>query len=243
MMSQLMTRLRTLLFIVTIAALSACTNYTTVKPEKDTIPPIQTLREASLPPYLIQVGDVLEIKFYLNPELSDVVTVRPDGMISTTMIQDVKAYGMAPLELQQQLKEMYKEHLKDPKLTVIVRSFAPNHVYVLGEVGAPGELVSVGPNLTLLQAISRAGGLKNSADQQKIIVLRKQANGVTQALEANYTAAVSGSNPSGDWPLAPFDVVFVPRTGIADVYLYYQQHVQQFVPPSFGVSYNLNNND
>ncbi len=191
-------------------------------------------------PYTFQVGDVLDIKVMLSPEFNDQVTVRPDGMISTTVARDMRAFGRTPAQLQEDLEKLYGEQLVDPKVSVIVRSVAPTRVYVTGEVTTPGEFVSVGPNLTLLQAISRAGGVKNSAGTDKIVIIRRGAGDKAQAFAANYMKAASGADPDSDIRLAPYDVVYVPRSDIGDVYLYYQQYVQQFLPPSFGLGYQLN---
>jgi polysaccharide export outer membrane protein len=192
-----------------------------------------------LEPYRIQIGDVLDIRLYLNPELNDEVTVRPDGMISTSLVQDVMAYGQTPGQLQQALTAAYKASLSDPKLTVMVRSFAPQRIYVLGEVTTPSELVYIGPSLTVLQAIARAGGMRNSADTAHVLILHRGAGDVEKVYIASYDAATMGQN-GNDSRLAPDDIVFVPRTGVADSYLYYQQHLQQFLPPSFGLGYQLN---
>ena len=91
----------------------------------------------TLPPYRLQVGDVLRIRLLLNPELDEDVIVRPDGMISTALVQNLQAYGLTPLELQKSLIKYYKQQLTDPRISVIVQSFAPTRVYVLGEVKAP----------------------------------------------------------------------------------------------------------
>jgi polysaccharide export outer membrane protein len=190
-------------------------------------------------PYLLQVGDTLDIKVRLNPELNETVIVPPDGMISTTMAEDVMAYGHTIREIREALTEQYKKELSDPRLSLIMRSFAPNRVYVSGEVVNPGEFVTAGPNLTLLQAISRAGGLKNSAGEKNIIIIRHK-NGVATAYSTNYSDAESGRDPSSDVRLAAYDVVFVPRSDIGDVYLYFQQFVQQFLPAAFGLSYQIN---
>ena len=191
-------------------------------------------------PYTLQIGDVMDIKVMLNPEFNDQVAVRPDGMISTTVARDLRAFGRTPAQLQQDLEKLYSEQLVNPKVSVIIRSVAPARVYVTGEVNTPGEFVSIGPSLTLLQAISRAGGVKNSAGTDKIVIIRRGAGDKPQAYAANYMAAVSGSDPASDVRLAPYDVVYVPRSGVGDAYLYFQQYVQQFMPASFGLSYQLN---
>lgn len=191
-------------------------------------------------PYKLQVGDSLDIKFLMNPELDEQVVVRPDGRISTVVAQDIAAYGLSPAELKASLTELYKKHLNDPQLVVIVRSYAPSRVYVMGEVVQPGEFVSIDPNVTLLQALARAGGLKNSADMEHILVIRRQLGRPAQVISANYETATNGTDLVQDVPLTNRDVVFVSRLGIANAYLNYEQYFKQFVSPSIGLNYQLN---
>ena len=115
---------------------------------------------SALPPYRLQVGDVLGVRLMLNPELNEEVTVRPDGHISTTVAKDEPASGRTVPEVTADLTRDYSTELRNPRLTVLVKSFAPTRTYVGGEVTNPGEFITVGPNLTLSQAIARAGGLK-----------------------------------------------------------------------------------
>ena len=194
----------------------------------------------AIAPYLLQVGDTMDIKVRLNPELNESVIVPPDGLVSTVMAQDVMAYGRTVQELRGDLTKQYQEELTEPHLSVIMRTFAPNRVYVTGEVALPGEFVTAGPNLTLLQALARAGGLKNSAGTDSIIIIRHSNNAPPVAYTVDYNAAKSGLYPQKDVRLAAYDVVFVPRSDVADVYLYFQQFVQQFLPASFGLSYQIN---
>lgn len=231
------------LFLVAVLPLGGCASSSSSEARAD-IPvaekgkaPIAPLAE-KLPPYRLQLGDVVQIKMLLNPELSEDVSVRPDGMISTTVVQDMPAYGKTAGELQKGLIEAYKEHLIDPQLTVVVKSFAPSRVYVLGEVISPGEMVSVGPNMTLLQALARAGGLKNSGDEENILIYRRGASEKAEVFRANYDGATNG-DPTQDVRLAAYDVVYVPRTGVADAYKDYQQNIQQFLPTSFGLGYSV----
>lgn len=195
--------------------------------------------------YRIQVGDTLEIKLLLNPELEEQVIVRPDGKISTSVAQNVLAYGLTPPELQKILNERYKAHLTDPNVSVVVRTFAPTRIYVLGEVYSPGEYISVGPGLTLLQALARAGGVKPSAKTRKIVVLRRGGGDHPAAFVADYDDAVSGRNPGADVRLAAYDVIYVPRLAVAEAFLNYQQFFQQFITPSVNMdvgrfNYGLN---
>ena len=195
---------------------------------------------AVLPPYKVQVGDLLDVKLFLNPELNEEVVVRPDGMISTTLAEDIPAYNRTPAEISAELRDHYRSTLTDPQISVIVHTFAPNRIYVAGEVNTPGEFVTVGPNLTVSQAVARAGGVKLSAAQGRIFVLRRGEGDKPQALQVNYLDVISGKDPAADVRLAQYDVVYVPRTGVYEAYTFWNQFVQQFVPFNWGFSYNIN---
>jgi polysaccharide export outer membrane protein len=220
--------------------LSACSSTKSNLPPLPVTPDPNSGVVASLPPYKVQVGDVLDVKLFLNPELNDEVTVRPDGMISTAIAQDVAAYNRTPSEISAALRQQYQSDLKDPRISVVVHSFAPNRIYVGGEVNNPGEFITVGPNLTVSQAVARAGGVKLSADRSMVFVLRRGLGDVPQAYSVDYMGIISGTNPAGDIKLSQYDVVYVPRTGIYDVFVYWNQFVQQFAPVSWGFSYNVN---
>lgn len=195
-----------------------------------------------LPPYRIQVGDTLDLRMLLNPELNETVTVRPDGFISTTVVSNVRAAGDTVPELAAVLKQDYTKYLKEPMLTVELKSFAPSRFYVGGEVNTPGEFITVGPDLTLSQAIARAGGVKLSADDAKIFVIRRTGPNDTVAfLGTDWSDVEHGRDPQADIRLAPGDVVYAPKTGIAEVYKWYNQYIQQFANPNFGFSYIINN--
>ena len=194
----------------------------------------------SLPPYHLQVGDTMDIKVRFNPELNEQVTIPPDGLISTSIAEDVMAYGRTVKEFRDELKKQYRQELKNPRIAVILQNFAPNRVYVAGEVVAAGEFTSIGPSLSLLQAIARAGGLKNSASVDNIIIIRHDEGGKSVAYSVDYDGATNGAKPESDVRLSPYDVVFVPRTGVANVYNYFQQFVQEFIPASFGLAYQIN---
>jgi len=230
---------RGLVILSAAAALAACSpvpnNLPPAPPE-----PVDTGYVAKLPPYRIQVGDVLEVRLLLNPELNEEVTVRPDGHISTTVVQDEQAYGRTVTDLAASLRKAYSKDLQNPRVSVVVKSFAPTRVYVGGEVNSPGEFITVGPTLTLSQAIARAGGTKLSDDDAKIFIIRRGPGDKPEFLSTNYLALRHGKDPAADVRLAPYDVVYVPKSGIAEVYAFYNQYIGQFANPSFGFSYLLN---
>ena len=219
-------------------ALAACSPVPTLPPAPPE-PPEQSY-SSNLPPYHIQVGDVLDVRLLLNPELNEEVTVRPDGHISTTAAEDAVAYGRTPAELAATLRGIYGKELQNPRVTVEVKSFAPTRIYVAGEVTTPGEFITVGPTLTLSQAIARAGGTKLSSDDLSVFVIRRGPGDKPEFLSVKWKEVRQGRTPDGDIRLAPYDVVYVPKLGIAEVYQFYNQYVGQFANPSFGFSYLLN---
>ena len=122
----------------------------------------------------------------------------------------------------------------------MVKSFSPTRVYVGGQVNKPGEFITVGPTLTLSQAIARAGGLKLSAAEGSIFIIRRGDDDRPEFLSVNWNAVRHGQDPKDDVRLAPYDVVYVPKLGVAEVYKWYNQFIEQFAHPSFGFSYLVN---
>jgi len=227
------------LALLPAAFLAACSTVPNLPPAPLEPSPVN-VTNADLPAYRIQVGDVLEVRLLLNPELNEEVTVRPDGHISTTVAQDAVAVGKTPMELASYLRGVYGKELTNPKLSVVVKSFAPTRVYVGGEVNNAGEFVTVGPTLTLSQAIARAGGTKLSSDDTSVFIIRRGPGDKPEFLSVKWKAVRQGRDPNADVRLAPYDVVYVPKMGIAEVYQFYNQWIQQFANPSFGFSYLLN---
>lgn len=221
------------------AALAACSPVPELPPAP-LEPAPATVSAQALPPYHIQVGDVLEVRLLLNPELNEEVTVRPDGHISTTAVPDMLAYGRTPADLADSLRSVYAHDLQNPRVSVVVKSFAPTRVYVGGEVNTPGEFITVGPTLTLSQAIARAGGTKLSSDDGSVFIIRRGPDDKPEFLSVKWRALRQGRDPNADVRLAPYDVVYVPKLGVAEVYQFYNQYIGQFANPSFGFSYLLN---
>lgn len=230
-------RLANLLLPVVCLGAAACTSTSGLQPAP-TIP--EPIRADNLQAYYVQVGDTLDIRLMLNPELNEEVTVRPDGRISTTVVRDEAAAGRTIPELTEALRKDYSHDVNNARLTILLKSYAPSRVYVGGEVAAPGEFVTAG-SLSLSQAIARAGGTKMSGDDARIFIIRRTAtNAPATFLSVRYNDVIGAHDPAADVVLAPFDVVYVPRTGIAEVYKWYNQYVEQFAHPSFGFEYLLN---
>jgi len=185
--------------------------------------------------YKLQVEDEIEIKFHLVPELNDLVKVRPDGKISLQIIDEIEVLGLSPSELDEMLTKKYSRTLRDPDLTVIVRQFSGQKVFVGGEVNSQG-VIPIHGRLTVTQAIMQAGGFKNTAELENVVLLRNQGK------QNPYFAILNLKNnlkdPMGDMAsngvvLQPYDVVFVPKSTIATIDQFVDQYINQLVPRSF----------
>jgi polysaccharide export outer membrane protein len=189
--------------------------------------------------YVIQVGDQLDIKFYYNPELNEQVTVRPDGRISLQLIGEVIVAGITPSQLTKRLIETYAAELKHPEITVILRSFEAQRVFVDGEVAKPDMFPLVG-FMTILQAISRAGGMKDTARATEVVVIRRGPEDKPVSISMNLKKVIDGTDMSQDILLQPYDIVYVPKSSIAQINVWVDQYVRKNVPIPIGMGYNLN---
>jgi len=186
--------------------------------------------------YRIAVGDQLDIKFFYNPALNEQVVVRPDGRISLQLVPEIVARGLTPAALTKLLTDHYSKELRQPRLTVIVRGFGSQQVYVDGEVGTPGMVPILGP-MTALQAISEAGGMTETARSSEVIIIRRGAVNTPLAFQVDLQKARNGTDLSQDISLAPFDIIFVPRSRVANVNVWMDQYIRQNIPIPFAVYY------
>jgi polysaccharide export outer membrane protein len=159
--------------------------------------------------YVIGAQDVLQISVWQEPELSaPSVPVRPDGMISLPLLSDVQASGLTPTQLSAALRDRMQKLVQEPQVTVIVTAINSKRIYILGEVTRPGPMPLLS-DMTILQAISTAGGLSQYANAKNIYVLRTE-NGSQVRMHFNYKTALKGKDPKQEIALRPGDTIVVP---------------------------------
>lgn len=206
-------------------------------PEPRLAAPVDTAPPATRR-YLLQPGDSFDVKLFYSPELNESVVVRPDGRISLQLIGEVEASGNSPGELERLLSERYAKELRDPKVTVVVRQYGPQRVFVAGEVRNPGELILQG-DLTALQAVARAGFFTRDAETRNVVVLRYKGEDGPEFILLDMKALMNGQpGAKGDVPLQPLDIVFVPQTEIATLADFFGRYVGNILPlwRNFGFS-------
>jgi polysaccharide biosynthesis/export protein len=160
------------------------------------------------PSYMIGPEDVLDISVWKEPDVSRVVPVRPDGRISLPLINDVQAAGLSPQQLAGSVAEKLKKYLNGPQVTVIVTAINSQRVFVVGEVLRAGAFPML-PGMTVLQALSSAGGFTTFADVKKIHVMRMR-NGKQVEIPFNYREVLKGDNSEQNIKLEPGDTIVVP---------------------------------
>lgn len=188
------------------------------------------------PPYRFYPGDEIEVSAPSAPELNKTVTVQPDGRISLPLIPATMAADRTVAELEAALSQAYASQLLRPVVQVSPKA-APLKVFVGGEVGTPGVIDLQGDS-DALRAIIQAGGVKPSADLGKVIILRRGADGRGMMRTVNLGRGLT--SPAADlMPLRRFDIVYVPRSGVANAGLFVQQYLRDLQPIQFGFSYSV----
>jgi polysaccharide export outer membrane protein len=134
--------------------------------------------------------------------------VRPDGMISIPLLGDVKADGLTPVQLAALLTERLRKFVNEPQVTIIVNTINSRLIHLVGEVNRAGTFPML-PNMTLLMALSGAGGFTQFANTKKIYLLRTE-NGVQKKYNFNYKEVIKGNRPEENILLKPGDTIVVP---------------------------------
>ena len=157
--------------------------------------------------YAIGPGDILEISVWKDETLSRQVVVLPDGTISFPLIGRLNAGGKSVAQLKSEMEKKISRYVPEPELTIIVQQVNSMVVYVVGKVNRPGH-IPVNSNISVLQALSMAGGLNTFADRQDIRIIRKNDSG-TRIISFNYEAVTKDNLMEGNIQLERGDVIVV----------------------------------
>jgi polysaccharide export outer membrane protein len=160
------------------------------------------------PSYIIGSADILEIQVWKEPDFSRQALVRPDGKITLPLVGDLQVSGMTTMALKELLTEKLKDFIDSPEVTVILVESRSKNFYIIGKVTQPGTYPLM-KDMTVLQAISVAGGLGEWADADSIRIIRK-SGGTENILPFDYKKVISGKNLEQNIVLQPNDTIVVP---------------------------------
>ena len=180
-------------------------------------------------PYRVNVGDVLAIDFYKTTEFSQISTVGPDGAISLPLIGRILVVGRTVEDITAELTESYSREMVNPQITVGVAEFSGLSVYVMGEVNSPGVFDYRG-GLSLLQAISDAGGFNRRARRKEVLVIRPGPASEPVGTIVDVKQILRKGEIGDDFQLAPLDIVYVHHKKIVNVNIFVEQYISNNLP-------------
>lgn len=188
--------------VAVLAGSTGCAGIPASAPEEE------PARSARAGEYRIGAADVLQISVWKNETLSRTVPVRPDGMISLPLVNEIRAEGLTPRELREVLTAELEEYVSAPEVSVIVEEVHSFAVSVLGEVKDPGryELAS---RTTVLDMLAMAGDVTEFAARSRIVILRPDGD-TMRRIPFDYEAISSADGVQANFFVQPGDIILVP---------------------------------
>lgn len=203
----IITRLRATILVAGALMLTACSSLE----ELPTAPPVSETEELATE-YRIGSDDSLQIFVWRNPELSNSVSVRPDGKITIPLIEDLPATGKTPTELARDIEKQLSVYIQDPIVTVIMRGFVgllKDRVRVVGEASRP-QALPYRSTMTLLDVMISVGGLTDFADGNRATITR-----VVDTQQKQYRVRIDDLLRNGDMTanvrISPGDIIVIPE--------------------------------
>jgi len=224
--------------VVTIACLGVLTAAIPALAQAPQMVDPKALPEVVSGPYKVAVGDVLDINFFKATQMSTTRTVGPDGEIYLPLVGRVAVLGRTVDDVTAELNTRYGEEMVNPQITVSVSQYSGMKVYVGGEVNFPGIREYRG-GLTLVQAIMDAGSFKTTGRQKEVVLIRKGPEAAPVGTTVDCKAILRGYRIENDVPLAPYDIIYVPRKHVSDVNLFVEQYITNNLPFSVSTWFSI----
>jgi protein involved in polysaccharide export with SLBB domain len=190
--------------------------------------------------YRIGPGDQLTVRFLVNPDMDAQVIVGPDGQGVFPLISSVPVAGMTIPQVNATLEQAYGQVLRNPQMETLVSQYNAAQVFVGGEVREPGAYPLKG-NVNASRAVMIAGGLLPTAGTGKVIVIHQAGQDERPIMRVvDLKLALQQADLGRDPPIQAGDLIFVPRSSIAEADLFVQQHITNLVPFGTSVGYTIN---
>ena len=220
-----------LLGVVLAAGMLGCARGRGPAPLTFTSPPGQSSELVpEVEAYRVLVNDELTLTVLGSPELSGVQRVLPDGTITVPGVGSVYVLGSDLDEVSRRVTDALAAVVRFPRATVAVTAYGDRRIFVMGEVGIPGDH-EYHRGMSTLSAVAEAGGFKPTAKTTSVMVLRRLGPQEMVAFRVDLRDALKGRNLGQDLLVKPFDIVYVPRTFIASVDVLMDQYFRQLTPP------------
>jgi polysaccharide export outer membrane protein len=177
-------------------------------------PPLSEPDTSVHSPYLIGPGDTIRVDVWRSPELSVSIPVRPDGKISTPLVDDMQASGKTTGQLAKDIESALARYVQQPVVTVIVTNFVGRYseqVRVIGEAAKP-QALPYRENMTLLDVMIAVGGITPFADGNRASIRRLTADGKTQQFGVRLKDLVTDGDLSANVSMRPGDILIIPQS-------------------------------
>ena len=175
----------------------------------------QAAAQPTAPPYQIGPGDVLSVWVFHEPDLGVTdVPVRPDGRISVPLIPDIQAAGKSPTQLASDISGKLKAYVRDPTVSVIVRTFIgpyDQQIRVIGEAVQP-VAIPYRDRMTLLDVMIATKGLTRFAAGNRAVIVRREADGKQQTIPARLDDLLDDGDMADNVAMAPGDTLIIPQS-------------------------------
>jgi len=185
---------------------------------------------AKPPEYRLGFLDEVEVRVEFHDRFNEIIKIRPDGRATFVNLENLYVVGMTPTELDSVITMTYANLITDPQVTVFVRTFAGNVIYVMGEVDNPG-VFEMRPGMTILQAIAAGGGAVRAGKLGSVLLLRRGESNKQRVYKFDLSREAIEGGQSQDKFLYAQDIVFVPKTTIANVNDFLSQFWESLLPP------------
>jgi len=182
-------------------------------PEVDTAAMAANTSKNSNTEYQIGPGDTLQVYVWRNPDISVTVPVRPDGYISTPLVEDIKAVNKTPSQLARDIEKRLAKYIRDPVVTVIVTNFVGTYskqIRVIGEAAKP-QALPYRDNMTLLDVMIAVGGLTDFAAGNSAKLIRK-VGGKTVEIPVRLKDLLQDGDISANMRVLPGDILLIPQS-------------------------------
>ncbi len=226
-------------FLALVLLAAACTGQSLdPKPSSGELNGFATWSD-EVPAYQVGPGDRLQVKYLLTPEMDEETIVTPDGSVGLRAAGQVKVVGLTMEQLDRLVEERSRRWLLAPRVTVSLKEAGAARVYVGGSVARPGAYPLTG-RLGALEAVLQAGGFDSEARYSQVVLLRRNADNRPMLRTLDLRSLIQAGAPDADMPLVAGDIVYVPRSEIAELNLWIDQFINRVLPFQRGFSYTIN---
>ncbi|MEK6636311.1 MAG: polysaccharide biosynthesis/export family protein [Planctomycetota bacterium] len=185
-------------------------------------------KEVVISEFILGTGDEIEITVYRHDDLNRKIRVPPEGKNTLPLIGEIQTKGVSIHQLSEKIKEGYDVYIENPQVTVEIASYKGQKIFVLGEVNNPG-VYQFDPPTTVLEAVSKAGGFTLDGKDNSVVLIRGGASN-PEIKKLDLESALDKGEVSQNMCLQTGDVVFVPRTFIANVDRFFS-HFEKIIRP------------